>query len=191
MGKFRESQTARNLLISFAAETQAQTRYMFFSNRAQEEGFIQIAAIFKETAEQEFEHALRFFKFFNEGDMELNYTYPTGMIKGTRDNLISSAGIEYTVHTTMYPGFADTARDEGFIRAADTWDAISVAEQQHEKTFLELADNILTGKILKRENTVIWKCRSCGYLEKATSPPDKCPACVRPAGNFELLAENW
>ncbi|MCF8068089.1 MAG: rubrerythrin family protein [Desulfobacterales bacterium] len=191
MGKFRESQTAKNLLVSFAAETQANARYTFFANKAQDDGFMQIAGFFKETADQELEHALRFFKFFNEGDLELNYDFPTGAIKNTYDNLISSAAIEYNVHTKMYPDFAKTARDENYIRAAETWDAITVAEKQHEKSFLALAENIKFGRVLKRKKKVVWRCTSCGYIHEGNETPEQCPACVKPAGYFELLSENW
>lgn len=191
MGKFRESQTAKNLLISFAAEAQARTRYTFFADKARDDGYIQIAAFFRETAEQEEEHALRFFKFFNGGELEITASYPTGVIRTTYDNLIASAELEKQVGGVMYPQFAATASTEGFGRAADTWEAIVVAEKQHEKSFLALADNIANERVVRRETEMVWKCRNCGYLHTGTAAPDKCPACVRPAGYFELLAENW
>jgi len=147
MGKFRESQTAKNLLISYAFESQATTRYIFFSNKAKEDGFIQIYNIFKEISDQELENALRFFKFFNGGDLEVTARFLTGVVKSTYENLIAAADLEKHVHTDLYPGFAKIGREEGFNRAADFWDAISVAEAQHEKTFLALADNIETGRI--------------------------------------------
>lgn len=191
MGKFRESRTAKNLLISFAAESQAQARYTYFANKAWEEGYIQIARIFRDTAEQELEHGLRFFKFFNGGELEFTATFPTGVIKSTYDNLIAAADLEHTVHAEMYPGFADVASEESYGRAAETWDAISVSERHHEKTFLALAENIRTGKAFTREEVAIWRCINCGYLHEGTEAPEKCLACVRPAGHFELLAENW
>ena len=191
MGKFRESQTARNLLTAFAAEAQARTRYTFFSRRAHEDGFIQIAAIFEETAEQECEHALRFFKFFNGGEQEINWRFPAGVLLSTYNNLISAAELEQFVGTDMYPGFAKIARDEGFTRAADTLDAISVSEIQHEKLYRQLADNLMTQRAFAREEERVWRCRSCGYLHTGKEAPSKCPACVRPQGYFELLAENW
>ena len=191
MGKFKESQTAKNLLTSFAFESQATTRYQFFANKAQKDEYVQIAAIFEETADQEREHALRFFKFFNGGELEITATFLTGVIKTTHENLIASADLERNVHTTLYPGFAAIAREDGYLRAADTWDAIIVAEEQHEKTFLALAQNLLTGKIFKREIKMRWRCRNCGYIHEGTEPPGKCPACVRPSSHFELFCENW
>jgi rubrerythrin len=189
--RFRESRTAHNLLVSFSAEAQARTRYNFFAVRAREENFIQIARIFDETAEQEYEHALRFFKFFNGGEMEIAWTFPAGVIEDTRSNLLSSAALELYVHGTMYRRFAETARKEGFDRAAETLDAISVAERHHEQIFREFADNIGSGRCFNREEETLWKCLGCGYIHHGTEPPDKCPACVRPQGYFELLGRNW
>ena len=191
MGKFKESQTAKNLLTSFAFESQATTRYQFFANKAQKDEYAQIAAIFEETADQEREHALRFFKFFNGGELEITATFLTGVIKTTYDNLIASADLERNVHTTLYPGFAAIAREEDYLRAADTWDAIMVAEEQHERTFLALAQNLQSGKIFKRETKMRWRCRNCGYIHEGTEPPGKCPACVRSSSHFELFCENW
>ena len=191
MGKFRDSQTAKNLLISFAGESQARNRYTYFARIAEEEGFVQIADIFKETADQECEHALRFFKFFNGGEMEITWSYPSGVIKGTYENLLLSADGERFEHSSMYPGFAHIALEEGFTRAAETWNAISISEKQHEKRFRELAANILAGRVFVREKDLIWRCRNCGYLHTGNQAPDKCPACVKPRAFFELLCENW
>jgi rubrerythrin len=191
MGKFRESQTAQNLLISFAGESQARNRYTYFARLAAEEGFIQIADIFEETANQECEHALRFFKFFNGGEMEITWSFPSGVIRGTYENLLLAADGERFEHSTMYPGFAKIAQDEGFARAAETWDAISVSEKQHEKRFRDLAANILAERVFTRENEVVWRCRNCGYLHTGNQAPEKCPACVKPRAYFELLGENW
>ncbi len=191
MGKFRESQTAQNLLISFAGESQARNRYTYFARHAAEEGFIQIADIFEETANQECEHALRFFKFFNGGEMEITWSFPSGVIKGTYENLLLAADGERFEHSRMYPGFAKIAAEEGFIRAAETWNAISVSEKQHEKRFRDLAANILGERVFAREKEVVWRCRNCGYLHNGKQTPDKCPACVKPQAYFELLGENW
>ncbi|MGD9081088.1 MAG: rubrerythrin family protein [Desulfobacterales bacterium] len=191
MGKFKESRTAKNLLISYAFESQAYTRYRFFSDKAKNDEYIQIAAIFKDTAEQEFEHALRFFKFFNEGELEITASFLTGAIRSTYDNLISSAALENNVHTNLYPAFAAVAREENYERAAETWDSIIVAERHHEKFFLALADNIKSGKIFRRDKSATWRCRNCGYLHEGLEAPEKCPACVRPSGYFELLIEHW
>jgi rubrerythrin len=191
MVKFRESQTAKNLHISFAAETQARTRYDFFANKARDDGYIQIAKIFNETAGQEFEHALRFFKFFNGGELEMKWVFPTGVIKDTRANLLSAAALEQYVSQDMYAKFALIARDEGFERAEDTFNNIIVAEEHHKKLYLELADNIAKERVFQKEEEQIWRCLSCGYLHTGKSAPEKCPACVKPTGYFELLYKNW
>ncbi len=191
MGKFRESRTARNLLTAFAGESQARNRYTYFARRAREEGLIQIADIFEETAGHECEHALRFFKFFNGGELEINWRFPAGVVADTYANLIAAADGERYEHTEMYPGFARIANDEGFGRAADTWEAISVSERQHEKRYRELAANLLGERAFARREETVWRCRSCGYLHSGESAPDKCPACVKPQGYFELLCENW
>ena len=191
MGKFRESQTAKNLLTSFAGESQARNRYTYFAHRAAEEGFEQIADIFEETANQECEHALRFFKFFNGGEMEITWSFPAGVIGSTYENLVAAADGERFEHTEMYPGFAKVANDEGFARAADTWMAISISEKQHEKRYRELAANLKADRVFHRDQNVVWRCRNCGYVHTGLEAPEKCPACVKPRGFFELLAENW
>ena len=191
MAKFRESQTAKNLLTSFAGESQARNRYTYFARRASEEGFAQIADIFEETADQECEHALRFFKFFNGGEMEISWSFPAGVVRDTYENLVAAADGEHFEHTEMYPGFARVAREEGFVRAAETWEAISVSERQHEKRYRELAANLKADRVFRRDREMVWRCRNCGYLHTGAEAPEKCPACVKPRGVFELLAENW
>ena len=191
MIKFRESQTAKNLLTSYAFESQATTRYTFFANTAEQDGYAQIASIFKETAEQECEHALRFFKFFNGGELEITASFLTGALKDTTANLIASADLEHMVHTELYPGFSTVAREEGFLRAADLWDAIIVAERHHEKTFRALAENLSRGLAFSRTDQTRWRCRNCGYIHDGTEAPDTCPVCVRPTTYFEILPENW
>ena len=191
MGKFRESRTAKNLLISYAFESQATTRYTFFANQAKLDGYMQIDSIFKETADQECEHALRFFKFFNGGELEVTASFLTGVVKTTLDNLVAAAELEKFVHSELYPGFAKIGREEGFNLAADIWDAISVAEVGHEKTFRALAENVATGKTFNRESTKVWRCMNCGYIHEGQRAPDKCPACVRPANYFEIFVPNW
>jgi rubrerythrin len=191
LGKFRESQTAKNLLTSFAGESQARNRYTYFAKKAKKDGYVQIADIFEETANHECEHALRFFKFFNGGELEIAWSFPAGVIRSTYENLIAAADGERYEHTEMYPGFAKIAREEGFERAAETWDAISVSEKQHEKRYRELAGNIKADRVFSREEAVVWRCRNCGYLHMAQEAPEKCPACVHPRSYFELLGENW
>jgi rubrerythrin len=191
MGRFRESRTAKNLLTSYAFESQATTRYSFFADQAERDGYIQIASIFKETAAQECEHALRFFKFFNGGELEITARFLTGVVNATLDNLLSAADLEKFVHSELYPGFAKIGREEGFNRAADVWDAISVAEVQHEKTFRGLAANVETGKSFSRESSMAWRCINCGFIHEGQRAPDKCPACVRPSNYFEIFSPNW
>ncbi len=191
MVKFRESRTALNLHASFAAEAQARTRYDFFANQARDEGFIQVAKLFKETADQEFEHALRFFKFFNGGNLPVNWSYPAGVIRDTHANLLASAELENYVGTDMYVQFARKAEEEGFARAADTFNTIIVAENHHEELFLHLADNIARKRVFAREAETQWRCLNCGYIHTGKAAPDKCPACVKPAGYFEILCRNY
>lgn len=191
MVKFRQSRTAINLHTSFAAETQARTRYDFFADKAMMEGFVQIAKIFNETADQEFEHALRFFKFFNGGELEIKWIFPTGVIQDTHSNLLSAAALEKYVSEDMYARFAMIAKEEGFERAEDTFNNIIVAEKHHEKLYLELAQNIATDRVFQKDEEKVWRCLSCGYIHTGKAAPQKCPACVKPAGFFELLCENW
>jgi rubrerythrin len=191
MAPFRESRTARNLLASFAGESQARNRYTYFARRAADEGYHQIASIFEETAGNECEHALRFFKFFNGGELDIAGRFPAGVIGTTHDNLVAAADGERFEHSELYPGFARIAREEGFARAADTWEAICVSERQHEKRYRELAANLAAERVFVRDRETVWRCRSCGYLHTGPVAPDKCPACVKPRGYFEILAENW
>ena len=191
MGKFRKSRTAKNLLLSFAGESQARNRYTYFARQAAEEGYVQISDIFEETADQECEHALRFFKFFNGGELEITGSFPSGVIKSTYDNLVAAADGEKFEHSELYPGFAKIAREEGFDRAADTWGAISVSEKQHEKRYRELAENLAADRVFKRDEERTWRCLNCGYIHVGEEAPEKCPACVHPREFFELLCENW
>lgn len=191
MTSFKESRTAKNLLISFSAESQARTRYNFFARSAEDDGYIQMARIFDETAAQEYEHALRFFKFFNGGELEISWTFPAGVIKDTHANLLAAADLELFVHDTMYKQFAEIALEEGYGRAADTFEAIIVAEKHHEKLYRELASNIENDRTFSRSQQMSWRCLSCGYIHIDDKAPDKCPACVKPTGYFELLGENW
>lgn len=191
MAAFRKSQTAKNLLVSYAFESQATTRYLFFADQAKRDGYMQVAAIFKETADQECEHALRFFKFFNGGELEVTATFLTGVVKATRENLVAAADLELDVHSRLYPGFAKVAREEGFARPADVWDAISVAEVQHETNFRALAENMDSNQMFCRPAPMKWRCMNCGYIHEGPCAPEKCPACVKPSNFFELFVPNW
>jgi len=191
LSSLKGTNTEKNLLGAFAGESQARNRYTFFASAARKEGFVQIADIFEETANQEKEHAKRFFKFLEGGEVEIQATFPAGIIGTTAENLKAAAAGEHEEWETLYPRFAATARDEGFGNVATTFEAISIAEKQHEKRYLGLLANIETGTVFKKENKVVWRCRNCGYLHEGTEAPDTCPACLHPQAHFELLAENW
>ncbi|MCP4187881.1 MAG: rubrerythrin family protein [Gammaproteobacteria bacterium] len=187
----RGTQTEKNLLVAFAGESQARNRYTYFAGVAKKEGFVQIAEIFEETANQEKEHAKRFFKFLEGGDIEITETFPAGKISTTLDNLRAAAAGEEHEWTEMYPAFAKVAREEGFESIAMALEAIAIAEKQHGKRYRDLAENLESGKVFKRNSKVIWRCRNCGYLHEAEEAPGVCPACIHPQAHFELLGENW
>ncbi|HSO18244.1 MAG TPA: rubrerythrin family protein [Desulfosarcina sp.] len=191
MASIKGTRTEKNILTAFCGESQARNRYTYFSKQAKKEGFVQIADIFEETANQEKEHAKRLFKLLEGGDVEITGAFPAGVIGTTADNLAEAAGGENHEWTTMYPGFARVAREEGLDHVASVFDAIAVAEKQHEKRYLDLKTNVDTGRVFKREESVTWRCRNCGYLHDGTEPPEMCPACAHPRAHFELLGENW
>lgn len=191
MAALKGSQTEKNLMASFAGESQARNRYTYFASKAREEGYVQIADIFAETADQEKEHAKRFFKFLEGGEAEITAAFPAGVIGTTLENLKAAAAGEHFEHTEMYPGFAKVAREEGFEAAAMVWQNVSVAEKQHEKRYNDLAANIEAGRVFKRDEEVVWRCRNCGYLHVGNEAPEMCPACAHPRAHFELLGENW
>lgn len=191
MGRIKGTQTEKNLLLSFAGESQARNRYTYFAGQARKDGFVQIADIFEETANQEKEHAKRFFKFLEGGEIEVCGAFPAGVIGSTLENLKAAADGEHHEHTAMYPGFAKIARQEGFEDVAIVFEKISVAEKQHEKRYRDLAANIEKGVVFKRSEKAVWRCRNCGYLHEGTAAPEMCPACAHPQAHFELLGENW
>ena len=185
------TQTEKNLAISFVSESQARNRYTYYAGAARKEGLVQISTIFEETANQEKEHAKRFFKFLEGGDLEITETVAAGKIGTTLENLIAAAEGEEHEWEEMYPGFAKVAREEGFEEIAAAYDAISVAEKQHGKRYRDLAQNLKEGKVFKRNGKVVWRCRNCGFLHEAEEAPELCPACLHPQAHFELLGENW
>jgi rubrerythrin len=191
MGNLRGTQTEKNILTAFAGESQARNRYTYFASQAKKDGYVQISEIFTETANQEKEHAKRLFKLLQGGEVEIAAAFPAGVIGTTLENLKEAAAGENYEHTDMYPGFAKTAEKEGFQEIADIFKAIAVAEKQHEKRYLGLAANIANGAVFKKKNSVVWRCRNCGYLHEAKSAPEECPACAHPQAHFELLGENW
>jgi len=185
------SQTEKNILTAFAGESQARNRYTYFAKQAKKDGYVQIAQIFEETANQEKEHAKRLFKFLEGGETEIVAAFPAGVIGATYDNLLESAAGEKYEYTEMYPGFAKVAREEGFEAPAMIMEGIAVAEKQHEKRYVELAGNIKADRVFKREQVAKWRCLNCGYVTEALEAPEMCPACAHPQAYFELLGENW
>ena len=191
MKSLKGSKTEKNLLASFAGESQARNRYTYFASAAKKEGYEQISWIFSETADNEKEHAKRFFKFLEGGEVEITASYPAGKIGTTAENLKAAAAGENLEYTKLYPEAAKVADEEGFSEIADTYRAISHVEEGHEKRYLTLAANIKGGKVFKRDKTVKWRCRNCGYIHEGPEAPDQCPACLHPTAYYELLGENY
>lgn len=189
--ELKGSQTEKNLLTAFAGESQARNRYTYFASQARKEGYMQISAIFEETANQEKEHAKREFKFLQGGEVKIAAAFPAGVIGNTLENLKAAAAGEHYETTEMYPGFAKVADEEGFEEIAEVFRNIAVAEARHRDRYLALEKNIAEGKVFKREKPVRWVCRNCGYVQKGTEAPDNCPACAHPQSYFELEATNY
>ena len=191
MASIKGTKTEKNILTAFSGESQARNRYTYFTKQAKKEGFVQIADIFAETANQEKEHAKRLFKLLEGGEVKITGAFPAGVIGTTVENLKEASGGENYEWTTMYPGFAEVAREEGLDHVAFIFEAIAVAEKQHEKRYVDLAGNIEAGRVFKRDQSVTWRCRNCGYLYEGTEPPEMCAACAHPQAHFEILGENW
>ncbi|UCF79447.1 MAG: rubrerythrin family protein [Candidatus Eiseniibacteriota bacterium] len=189
--KLKGSKTEKNILTAFAGESQARNRYTYFSSQARKDGYVQIADIFEETANQEKEHAKRLFKLLEGGEAEIQASFPAGVIATTAENLTEAAGGEHYEWEEMYPSFAKVAREEGFKDIACIFEAIAVAEKQHEKRYLGILANVKSGKVFKKDKAVTWRCRNCGYLINCPEAPAKCPACDHTQAHFELLGENW
>ena len=191
MKSLKNTKTEKNLLTAFAGESQARNRYTYFASKATKDGYVQISKIFEETANQEKEHAKRLFKFLEGGEVEISGAFPAGVIGKTADNLKGSAAGENYEWTEMYPSFAKTARDEGFDDIAEVFEAIAVAEKQHEKLYLALMKNIREDKVFKKDRKVFWVCQNCGYVHYGEEAPEVCPACAHPQAYFKLLGENY
>jgi len=191
MKSIKGTKTEKNLLASFAGESQARNRYTYFASVAKKEGYEQISAIFLETAENEKEHAKRFFKLLEGGEVEITASYPAGMIKTTAENLRAAANGENLEWTKLYKEAADTADQEGFPEIAKQFREIGAVEVEHEKRYTKLLQNINEGKVFERQETQKWKCRNCGRVIEGKEAPDKCPACEHPTAYFELLGENY
>ncbi len=191
MASLKGTQTEKNLLTAFAGESQARNRYTYFASKAKKDGYVQIAARFEITGNQEKEHAKRLFKFLEGGEAQITAGFPAGVIGTTQENLLEAASGEYYEYSSMYPGFAEVARQEGFAEIARAFEAIAVAEKQHEKQYRALAANIETNKVFKRDQKVTWQCRNCGYVHGGDGAPNTCPACAHAQAHFELIGENY
>lgn len=185
------TQTEKNLLTAFCGESQARNRYTYAAGVARKEGYVQIAQVFEETANQEKEHAKRLFKFLEGGEVEISAAFPAGTIENTSGNLAAAAGGENYEWTEMYPSFAATAREEGFESIALVFEAIANAEKQHEDRYNALKANVDGGTVFKKDGTVKWRCINCGYVHEGDTAPEACPACAHPQSYYELLAENY
>lgn len=186
MPNIRGTETEKNLLKAFAGESQARNRYTYFAGAARKEGYRQIEALFMETAENEREHAKRFFKFLEGGDLEITAAYPAGKIGSTLENLKASASGENEEWTKLYPAFAEVAKKEGFNEVAAAFTMIAKVEKEHEERYLKLARNIEQGAVFEKGEKVRWKCRNCGYVHDGAAAPGKCPACLHPQEYFEV-----
>ncbi len=191
MPNIKGTETEKNLMKAFAGESQARNRYTYFASAAKKEGLVQISDIFAETADQEKEHAKRFFKFLEGGMAEITASFPAGVVGTTAENLEAAAGGEHEEWTELYPSFAAKAREEGFEAVAVVFEKISIAEKQHEKRYLDLLNNLNAGKVFKKDGKVVWRCRNCGFIHEAEEAPGMCPACAHPQAHFEVLGENW
>lgn len=185
------TRTEQNLLKAFAGESQARNRYEFFAKVAKKEGYEQISAIFNKTALQEKEHAKRFFKFLEGGDVEITAMYPAGKIGTTAENLKAAAMGEHEEWTELYPVFADIAKEEGFNEVSAAFKLIAKVEAEHEKRYLKLLKNVEEGKVFVKDEKVRWACDNCGYVHEGEKAPEMCPACQHPKAYFELYEENY
>ncbi len=194
MGSLKGTKTAENLLKAFAGESQARNRYTYYASQAKKEGYIQISKIFAETADNEKEHAKRFFKFliedFQGETIDINATYPVAL-GCTTDNLLAAANGENEEWTDLYPTFANIAEEEGFIQVATAFRLIAEVEKHHEARYRKLLSNIEHNKVFEKETEVEWICGNCGYIHKGKKALETCPTCVHPKGHFELLCDNF
>ena len=189
--KLEGSETEKNLLKAFAGESQARNRYTYFASVAKKEGYEQISAIFLETADNEKEHAKVFFKELEGRDVEISATYPAGKIGDTEENLLAGAEGEKLEWGMIYPEFEKIAKKEGFKEIADSFKQIAEVEEQHEKRYRKLLENVKSGKVFKKDKIIKWKCRNCGYVYEGKEAPEKCPACSHPRDYYEVLCEDY
>jgi len=189
MKSLKGTKTEKNVLLSFAGESQARNRYSYFASQAKKEGYEQIAAIFLDTADNEKEHAKVLFKLLEGGEAEVAAHFPAGVIAATVANLKEAANGERYEYADMYPAFAEVAMKEGFPEIAETFLNIAAAEKGHEKRYLSLKKNIDEGIVFKRGSKVAWRCRNCGYMHEGDAAPDECPACKHEQAYFEVFGE--
>jgi len=185
------TQTEKNLLTTFAGESQARNRYTYFASVAKKEGYEQISEIFTETANQEKEHAKRMFKFLEGGAVEITASYPAGVIGSTVENLQAAAGGEHEEWSELYPHCADVAEKEGFKDIAIMYRMISIAEKGHEERYRKFVSNIESASVFAKEGEVVWQCRNCGYIYVGKEAPKICPTCLHPQSYFEIKKENY
>ena len=191
MKNLKGTKTEQTLLTAFAGESQARNRYTYFAGVARKAGFEQIAAIFEETADNEKEHAKRFFQFLPGGDAQITAVYPSGVIGDTAANLLAAAQGEQLEWTKLYVDAEGVARSEGFAEIGGVFKEIAEVEEKHERRYRRLLANVKEGKVFKRDAPVKWKCRNCGYVHEGKEAPKSCPACAQPQSYYELLAENY
>jgi len=189
--ELRGSKTEKNLLAAFAGESQARNRYSYFAGRAKKEGYEQIADIFLETADNEKEHAKLFFCLLEGGETEIIASYPAGTIGNTAANLKAAADGEKLEWSQLYRDFADTAKQEGFTEASNTFTQIAKVEKYHEERYRTLLENVEQGKVFKKDTNIKWHCRNCGYVVEGKEAPAKCPACKHPEAYFQVRAQNY
>ena len=189
--ELKGTETEKNLLASFAGESQARNRYTYFASAAKKEGYEQISAIFLETAENEKEHAKKFFKYLTGGEVEITATYPAGVIGNTFENLEAAANGEKMEWSALYKDAEKIAKEEGFDMIASTFKEIAEVEEEHEKRYRKLAANVKNKTVFKKDEIVKWKCLNCGYVHEGKEAPAVCPACTHPQSYYELLSENY
>ncbi len=194
MKSLKGTRTAENLMKAFAGESQARMRYTYYASEARKEGYVQISNIFMETAENEKEHAKRFFKYLNQSlkgeTVEITSAFPV-VLGNTKENLLSAANGEQEEWEELYPKFADIAEEEGFPEIAHTFREIAEAEERHERRYRKLLSNIENDKVFEKDEVVEWKCNNCGYVHKGKSAPEICPACAHPTDHFEVFVETY
>lgn len=191
MPSIKGTQTEKNVLAAFAGESQARNRYTYFAEVAKKEGYEQIAAIFLDTADNEKEHARRFFSLLEGGDVVITAGYPAGVVGDTAANLAAAAAGERLEWTTLYQNFAEVARKEGFNQVAAIFKEIAEVEEGHEARYNKLLENVRAGKVFEKDQPVKWRCRNCGYIHEGKSAPKVCPACTYPQAYYEVMAENY